>query len=69
MRTLKNGLLAAILVGAVALPGHRPGPQILHAGNGVDRHRADQVQMQGYQYRSKYRELVGTKFARELVLK
>jgi hypothetical protein len=30
---------------------------------------ADQVQMQGYQDRSKYREVVGTKFARELVLK
>jgi len=29
----------------------------------------DQVQMQGYQDRSKYREVVGTKFARELVLK
>ena len=29
----------------------------------------DQVQMQGYQERSKYREVVGTKFARELVLK
>jgi len=30
---------------------------------------ADQVQMQGYEDRSKYREVVGTKFARELVLK
>jgi hypothetical protein len=30
---------------------------------------ADQVQMQGYQDRGKYREVVGTKFARELVLK
>jgi hypothetical protein len=29
----------------------------------------DQVQMQGYQDRSKYREVVGTKFARELTLK
>jgi hypothetical protein len=29
----------------------------------------DQVQMQGYQDRSKYRELVGTKYARELILK
>jgi hypothetical protein len=29
----------------------------------------DQVQMQGYQDRSKYREVVGTKFARELILK
>ena len=29
----------------------------------------DQVQMQGYQDRSKYREVVGTKYARELVLK
>jgi hypothetical protein len=29
----------------------------------------DQVQMQGYQDRSKYREVVGTKFSRELVLK
>jgi hypothetical protein len=29
----------------------------------------DQVQMQGYQDRSKYREVVGTKFTRELVLK
>jgi hypothetical protein len=30
---------------------------------------ADQVQMQGYQDRSKYREVVGTKYARELTLK
>jgi hypothetical protein len=29
----------------------------------------DQVQMQGYQDRSKYREVIGTKYARELVLK
>ena len=29
----------------------------------------DQAQMQGYQDRSKYREVVGTKFARELILK
>ena len=29
----------------------------------------DQVQMQGYQDRSKYREVVGTKWARELILK
>ena len=29
----------------------------------------DQVQMQGYQDRSKYREVMGTKFAREVVLK
>src|SRR6478672_3846793 len=29
----------------------------------------DQVQMQGYQDRSKYREVVGTKYAREVVLK
>ncbi len=29
----------------------------------------DQVQMQGYQDRSKYREIVGTKFAREVILK
>ena len=29
----------------------------------------DQVQMQGYQDRSRYREVVGTKYARELVLK
>ena len=29
----------------------------------------DQTQMQGYQDRSKYREIVGTKYARELVLK
>ena len=29
----------------------------------------DQVQMQGYQDRSKYRELVGTKYAREVILK
>jgi hypothetical protein len=29
----------------------------------------DQVQMQGYQDRSKYREVVGTKYSRELVLK
>jgi hypothetical protein len=29
----------------------------------------DQAQMQGYQDRSKYREVVGTKFARELLLK
>ena len=30
---------------------------------------SDQVQMQGYQDRSKYREVVGTKYARELILK
>lgn len=30
---------------------------------------ADQIQMQGYQDRSKYREVVGTKYARELILK
>ncbi len=30
---------------------------------------SDQVQMQGYQDRAKYREVVGTKFARELILK
>ena len=29
----------------------------------------DQVQMQGYQDRSKYREVVGTKVTRELILK
>ena len=29
----------------------------------------DQAQMQGYQDRSKYREVVGTKYAREVVLK
>ena len=29
----------------------------------------DQAQMQGYQDRSKYRELVGTKYAREVMLK
>jgi len=29
----------------------------------------DQSQMQGYQDRSKYREVLGTKFARELILK
>ena len=29
----------------------------------------DQVQMQGYQDRSKYREVVGTKYAREVILK
>ena len=29
----------------------------------------DQAQMQGYQDRSKYREVLGTKYARELVLK
>jgi hypothetical protein len=30
---------------------------------------SDQVQMQGYEDRSKYREVVGTKYAREIVLK
>jgi hypothetical protein len=30
---------------------------------------ADSVQMQGYQDRAKYRELVGTRYAREVVLK
>ncbi len=29
----------------------------------------DQAQMQGYEERSKYREVVGTKYARELALK
>jgi hypothetical protein len=29
----------------------------------------DEAQMQGYQDRSKYREVVGTKYARELILK
>jgi len=29
----------------------------------------DEMQMQGYQDRSKYREIVGTKYARELILK
>ena len=29
----------------------------------------DQAQMQGYQDRSKYREVVGTRYARELILK
>ena len=29
----------------------------------------DQAQMQGYQDRSKYREVIGTKYARELILK
>jgi hypothetical protein len=29
----------------------------------------DEAQMQGYQNRSKYREVIGTKYARELVLK
>jgi hypothetical protein len=29
----------------------------------------DQAQMQGYQDRSKYREVIGTKYARELMLK
>ena len=29
----------------------------------------DQAQMQGYQDRSKYREIMGTKYARELILK
>ena len=30
---------------------------------------SDQVQMQGYEDRSKYREVVGTVFAREIILK
>ena len=30
---------------------------------------SDQVQMKGYEDRSKYREVIGTKYARELVLK
>lgn len=30
---------------------------------------ADQVQMQGYEDRSKYREVVGVKYAREIILK
>jgi hypothetical protein len=30
---------------------------------------SDEVQMQGYQDRSKYREVVGTKYAREVILK
>ena len=30
---------------------------------------SDQVQMQGYQDRAKYREVVGTKFAREVILR
>jgi hypothetical protein len=30
---------------------------------------SDQVKMQGYEDRSKYREVVGTKYAREVVLK
>ena len=30
---------------------------------------SDQAQMQGYQDRSKYREVIGTKYARELLLK
>ena len=30
---------------------------------------SDQVQQQGYQDRSKYREVVGTKYAREIILK
>ncbi len=30
---------------------------------------SDEVQMKGYQDRSKYREVVGTKYTRELVLK
>jgi hypothetical protein len=30
---------------------------------------SDQVQIQGYQDRSKYREVVGTKYAREVILK
>ena len=30
---------------------------------------SDQVQMQGYQDRGKFREVVGTKYARELILK
>jgi len=30
---------------------------------------SDQAQMQGYQDRSKFRELIGTKYARELILK
>jgi hypothetical protein len=30
---------------------------------------SDQVQMQGYQERGKYREIIGTKYAREVVLK
>ena len=29
----------------------------------------DEAQMQGYQDRSKYREVVGTEYAREVVLK
>jgi hypothetical protein len=29
----------------------------------------DQAQMQGYEDRSKYRTVVGTKYARELILK
>jgi len=29
----------------------------------------DQAQMQGYQDRSKYREIIGTRYARELILK
>ena len=29
----------------------------------------DQAQMRGYEDRSKYREIIGTKYARELILK
>jgi len=37
---------------------------VMQQANGTD-----QAQMQGYQDRSKYRELVGTKYAREVMLK
>ena len=37
---------------------------LLQQGDGTD-----EVQMKGYQDRSKYREVVGTKYARELILK
>ena len=36
---------------------------------GQDTQGTDQAQMQGYQDRSKYREVVGTKYARELILR
>ena len=60
----------------------RAGPQVFHSGHGLDRHddqdggRAwtrptwtDQTQMKGNEDRSKYREVVGTQYARELMLR
>ena len=64
----------AVVCGTMLLAASQapvPTGQTFHGGTEllVTADGNDEMQMQGYQDRSKYREIVGTKYARELILK